>query len=72
MLSVQSTVEAYISDTQAFLDCLLEAEKAQGETLTFEQEKQSITRYNLAIARMEGLVESFNQQLRAYKRANAD
>ena len=71
MLQVQGAVETYIQDTEVFLACLLGAEKAQGDALTFEQKKESITRYNLAVARLEGLVEGFNQQLRAYKKSNA-
>lgn len=72
MLSAQKDVETYVQDTQAFLDCLLKSEKAQGETMTFEDKKDSIMRYNLAVARLEGLVENFNQQLRAYKKTNAN
>lgn len=72
MLQSQQDVEAYIENAQAYLDCLLAAEKAQGEALSFEEKKNSIMRYNLAVARLEGVVESFNQQLRAYKQANAN
>lgn len=72
MLKAQQNVETYIEETQVFLECLLTTEKAQGEAMTFEEKKDSIMRYNLAVARLEGLVESFNQQLRAYKKTNAN
>ena len=71
MLDTQAKVEAYIANTREYLNCLLTSEKAIGDALTYEQKKDSITSYNLAVARMEGLVDSFNQQLRTYKRVNA-
>jgi len=70
MLESQVTVEAYITGTRDYLNCLLNFEKSIGDALTYEQKKDSIMRYNLAIARMEGLVDSFNQQLRTYQRVN--
>lgn len=72
MLDSQAQVELYIANTRNHLNCLLASEKAIGDALTYEQKKDSIMRYNLAVARMEGLVESFNQQLRTYKRVNAE
>lgn len=71
MLDSQAIVESYIIITKDYLTCLLGVEKEIGDALTYEQRKDSITRYNLAVARVEGLVESFNQQLRTYKRVNA-
>jgi hypothetical protein len=70
MLKAQQQVESSVEATKVYLDCLLDAEDALGETITLEQKKDSIMRYNLAVARLEGLVDSFNQQLKAYKQVN--
>lgn len=70
MLKAQQQVESSVEATKVYLDCLLDAENALGETITLEQKKDSIMRYNLAVARLEGLVDSFNQQLKAYKQVN--
>ena len=70
MLAAQVAVNRYISDTKNFLSCLLANEKTIGDALTYEQKKSSITRYNLAVARMERLVESYNKQLRTYQQSH--
>ncbi|EGG99574.1 hypothetical protein imdm_945 [gamma proteobacterium IMCC2047] len=70
MLAAQVAVNRYISDTKNFLSCLLAYEKTIGDALTYEQKKSSITRYNLAVARMERLVESYNKQLRTYQQSH--
>ena len=72
MLQVQMAVEGYIDSTQTFLSCLLDQEKAMNEAITQAQQKGSIMRYNLAIARMESLVENFNAQLDIYKTLHSD
>jgi len=71
MLEVQAKVELHIADTKDYLNCLLSVEKTIGDALTYDQKKDSISRYNLAIARMEGVVDSYNQQLKSYQRVNA-
>jgi len=72
MLEAQRDVNRYITTTKTFLNCLLANEKTVGDALTYEQKKDSITRYNLAVARMERLIESYNQQLKAYQQVNSD
>ncbi len=71
MLQAQEDVSGYITTTKTFLKCLLTNEKTVGDALTYEQKKSSITRYNLAVARMERLIETYNQQLRIYQQANS-
>lgn len=70
MLDSQQIIEGYVANTRVYLACLLSAEKEIGDALTYEQKKESITRYNLAVERVGGVVESFNQQLRIYQRVN--
>ena len=70
MLDSQQIVEGYVANTRDYLNCLLSAEKEIGDALTYEQKKESITRYNLAVERVGGVVERFNQQLRIYQRVN--
>jgi len=70
MLQAQQDVNASIAATKAYLACLLGNEKAIGDALTYEQKKTSIMSYNLAVARMERLVDSYNQQLKVYQQSN--
>lgn len=72
MLQAQRDVNRYITTTKTFLKCLLANEKVVGDALTYEEKKSSITRYNLAVARMERLIETYNEQLRIYQQANSD
>jgi len=72
ILQAQQDVNGSIATTKAYLACLLANEKAIGDALTYEQKKTSIMRYNLAVARMERLVDSYNQQLKIYQQANND
>lgn len=72
MLQAQKSVNNAVVASKAYLACLLANEKAIGDALTFEQKKASITRYNLAVARLERLVETYNQQLRVYQQASSE
>lgn len=72
MLAAQRAVNSYIATSKTFLNCLLANEKTIGDALTYEQKKSSITRYNLTVARMQRLVESYNKQLRAYQQSHND
>jgi len=70
MLQAQQDVNASIVVTKAYLACLLANEKTVGDALTYEQKKTSIMSYNLAVTRMERLVDSYNQQLKIYQQSN--
>lgn len=72
MLDAQPIIEDYIANTRAYLTCLLSAEQEIGDALTYEQKKESITHYNLAVDRAEAVVERFNKQLRVYQHANEE
>lgn len=72
MLKAQGDVNDYVERTKLFLKCLLANEKHIGDALTYEQKKASITKYNLAVARMQRLVEQYNRQLSVYQQLHSD
>ena len=67
MGTASAAIRAYVGDTQTALDCLSEAEESLGEEITAEQKAQFVTAYNGGVDEMTALVESFNEQIRAYK-----
>jgi hypothetical protein len=67
MLKGSQAVKAYMAETEVFLNCLDEAEKALGEEITAEQQAMFVARHNTAVEAMEGVAEQFNQQIRLYK-----
>jgi hypothetical protein len=74
MLSAQKTVKTYVADMEAYLDCILEEEKAARaaiEDLTPEVEQQRedmlTNKYNAAVDEMETVAARFNTEVQAYK-----
>ena len=67
MGSASAAVRAYVGDTQSGLDCLSEVEASMGEEITPEQKSEIVNTYNAGVDEMTAVVESFNEQIRAYK-----
>ncbi len=67
MANASAAIRAYVGDTQSGLDCLSAAEEALGDEITDEQKAEIVTTYNAGVDEMTALVESFNEQIRAYK-----
>lgn len=74
MLAAQKTVKTYVADMEAYLDCILEEEKAARaaiEDLTPEVEQQRedmlTKKYNAAVDEMETVAARFNTEVQAYK-----
>lgn len=72
MVAGQQAVKQYIADGEAFLGCMEEAEKANAEMLTDEQKKANVERYNAVVDKMQLLAQNFNEQIKAYKAAQAE
>lgn len=74
MLAAQNSVKTYVADMEAYLDCILEEEKAARaaiEDLTPEVEQQRedmlTKKYNAAVDEMETVAARFNDEVQAYK-----
>ena len=74
MIEVQRSVKDYVATMEAYLDCLLEEEKAarvQIENLSPEDEqlREDLLnkKYNAAVDEMEVIVARFNAEVQAYK-----
>ena len=67
MGNASAAIRAYVGDTQSGLDCLSAAEEGLGEEITAEQKAEIVATYNAEVDEMTALVESFNEQIRAYK-----
>lgn len=74
MLEGQKGVKAYVAEMEAYLDCILEEEKAARakiEDLTPEVEQQRedmlTKKYNAGVEEMEKVAADFNVQVQEYK-----
>lgn len=72
MVEGQQAVKKYIAEGEAFLACMEEAEKANAEELTDEERLANVERYNTVVDQMQNLAQSFNEQIKAYKAAQAE
>lgn len=72
MVAGQKAVKTYIADGEAFLACMEQEEKSQVEELTDEQKKANVERYNAVVDKMQLLAQGFNDQIKAYKAAQAE
>lgn len=79
MLTAKKQVEQYNKDMEAYLSCIkLEYDTqvtGSDGTLTAEQkaelEKRQVQKHNAAIDELESVASRFNEQVKAYKAANA-
>lgn len=67
MVEGQKAVKAYVTETEAYLDCLNEEGAAAAEEETPEQQHARIELHNEAVDDMEALAAAFNEEIRAYK-----
>lgn len=67
MVEGQKAVKAYVSGTEAFLDCLAEEGTIAGEEEPAEDKMARIDQHNAAVDEMEGVAGSFNEELQEYK-----
>ncbi|MEX0975573.1 MAG: hypothetical protein WDZ50_00575 [Woeseia sp.] len=77
MIGGQSEVKQYVAAMEAYLECILEEEKAARaaiEDLTPEVEQQRedmlTKKYNAAVDEMEKVAANFNNEVQAYKGRN--
>ena len=70
MLAAQAQVKAYQAAMNEFVACIDSELDAQGEQAPEEFKSLMVSRHNAAVAEMEGVAASFNEQLRAFRTAN--
>ena len=70
MLAAQAQVKAYQASMNEFIACIDSELDAQGEKAPDEFKSLMVSRHNAAVAEMEGVAASFNEQLRAFRAAN--
>jgi hypothetical protein len=70
MLAAQAQVKAYQASMNEFIACIDSELDAQGEKAPDEFKSLMVSRHNAAVAEMEGVAASFNDQLRAFRAAN--
>jgi len=70
MANASAAVRAYISATEAGLECMAAAQENHGTALTAAQQQQYNGMWDTAVAAMESLAASYNEQVRAYRAAN--
>lgn len=71
MVAAQGEVKAYQTAMNDFLACLDKELEARGDKATDEYKSLMVTRHNDAVTEMETVAAAFNEQVRAYKAANA-
>jgi hypothetical protein len=70
MLAAQAQVKTYQAAMAEFLACIDAELAAEGEDAPEEFKSLMVSRHNSAVAEMEGVAATFNDQIKAYRAAN--
>ncbi len=72
LITAQTAVREYMVGMEAYLACVMEELDAAGNNAPAEYKSIMFSRHNAAVAEMEAIASSFNEQVQAYKEANPD
>ena len=72
LLTAQVSVKDYMGAMEVYLTCVNDELTAAGENAPAEYKAIMFTRHNVAVAEMESVAASFNDQVNRYKEANPD
>ena len=72
LITAQGGVRTYITGMEAYLACVNEELDAAGDDAPAEYKAIMFSRHNAAVAEMEAIAASFNEQVQAYKEANPE
>ena len=72
LIVAQTAVRDYMDGMDAYLTCVNLELTAAGNNAPAEFKSIMFSRHNAAVAEMEAIAESFNEQVQAYKEANPD
>ena len=67
MIEGQKTVKAYVTGTEAYLDCLASEGEKAGEEANPDVEMARIEKHNAAVDEMEKVANEFNEEIQEYK-----
>lgn len=70
MLAAQAQVKTYQAAMAEFLACIDAELAAEGDDAPEEFKSLMVSRHNAAVAEMEGVAATFNDQIKAYRAAN--
>ena len=70
LLTVQTSVKAYMAEMEDYLACVNEELEAGGDDAPAQFKALMVTRHNAAVTEMETVAATFNEQVAAYKAAN--
>jgi hypothetical protein len=72
MVAAQETVRAYMEGMDTYLNCVNSELEAAGDDAPEEFKAILVSRHNAAVAEMEAVAASFNDQIAAYREANPE
>ena len=72
LITAQSGVRTYIAGMETYLECVNEELAAAGDDAPAEYKSIMFSRHNAAVAEMEAVAASFNEQVQAFKETNPD
>ena len=72
LMTAQTGVRTYITGMEAYLECVDQELDATGDDAPAEYKAILFSRHNAAVAEMEAIAASFNEQVQAYKEANPE
>lgn len=67
MAEAGQEIRSFVEGTQAYLSCLESHEAENAEDMSDEQRAEIIKAYNAAVEEMQGVADSFNEQVRRYQ-----
>jgi len=70
MVAAQAGVKSYMESMDAYLTCVNQELDAAGDDAPEEFKTIMVSRHNAAVAEMEAIAASFNDQIAAFKKAN--
>lgn len=70
MVEAQTNVKQYMAEMELYLDCMDQEEAALTEPPTDEEKARHTQMHNQAVDSMEEVATKFNEQVRAFKKAN--
>ncbi len=72
LIVAQAAVKNYMVGMESYLACVTAELDATGSNAPAEYKAIMFSRHNAAVAEMEAIADSFNEQVQAYREANPD
>ncbi len=72
LLTAQAGVKDYMAAMEVYLACVNNELSAAGDDAPAEYKSVMFSRHNAAVAEMEAIAASFNEEVQAFKEANPD